>query len=554
MTERDQSLTRSAVLPGERRELFARVAQLLRRAARYLQPDQRVDALRSVLHPGRPVRTAREAAVVAVECVAHPLYFSLFAAICEDMREVAPIRVELVVTRSINAAVGTALAQVIARSAWVGRLVSRNWIRAFRGIADGVAYRSQSLSHPLGDLIDWWRSRALARQARDSATFAELQIDGVQVGDLIIDSYVRFRPRANFEPHDSFTRLLIWQACRDVRRANAYFGKRRPLLYLTSYSAYIQHGIPVRVALMHGVAVISFGSLARFAKQLSHADWYHTPDTRDYKARFESLDRQGERLSQAEQQLNTRFLGGIDPVTSYMRVSAYRRTAEAVPPVAGATVVFLHDFYDSLHVYPDVVFHDFWQWACCTIDVLKASGQRFFVKPHPNQIMRSGVALADLRQKYPDLPLISSTITNSQLAQAGMACGVTMYGSVAHELAYFGVPSIACARHPHNAFDFCRTARTLAEYEQYLRAAGETLIDKAEMRRQALIFYYMHNLHGSAAELALRQQYVDFWKASIAESTPGEVREIFATLRSGDAFRRLGAALRSGAIPEQQFG
>jgi hypothetical protein len=47
---------------------------------------------------------------------------------------------------------------------------------------------------------------------------------------------------------------------------------------------------------------------------------------------------------------------------------------------------------------------------------------------------------------------------------------------------------------------------------------------------------------------------VDFWKASIAESTPGEVREIFATFRSGDAFRRLGAALRSGAIPEQQFG
>jgi len=74
------------------------------------------------------------------------------------------------------------------------------------------------------------------------------------------------------------------------------------------------------------------------------------------------------------------------------------------------------------------------------------------------------------------------------------------------------VPTIACARHPHNAFDFCRTAKTVEQYAHYLRTAADMPVDRAEMRRQSLAFYYMHNLHGDADELALRRAFVQFWK------------------------------------------
>ncbi len=545
MTDRDEVLIDTGVSAPAITPL-ARLLQLWRRVTRYLRPDDMMLTLRTALHPLRGACPGRDAPVVAVECVEHPMYFGLFASLCDEMRRVSGTRVELVVVRSVNAAVGTGLLHFAMRSALVGYCVSRHWIRGYRGVADRVAYRSRSLTRPLGDLLDWWRSGAIWRQACAEGSFDELRIDGVQVGDLVIDSYLRFRPRASFDVHDRFTRMLLWQVCRDLRRATGYFRRRKPLLYITSFSTYIEHGIPVRVALQQDVAVRSFGSFARFGKPLSRSDWFHTPDTRGYKACFESLDRQGERLSQADEQLNTRLRGGIDAVTSYMRVSAYRLTSEAVPPVAGATVVFLHDFYDSLHVYPDVVFHDFWSWACFTVDVLTAAGIRFFVKPHPNQMVLSGAALADLRRKYPQLPLISSEITNSQLAQAGMACGVTMYGSVAHELAYFGVPSIACARNPHNSFGFCRTARSTAEYEQYLRTPSVAPIDKAELRRQALAFYYMHNLYGTREELALRGHFVNFWKVCLAQPTPGELREKFAALRCSDEFRGFAAALRAG--------
>src|SRR5262249_4742192 len=153
-----------------------------------------------------------------------------------------------------------------------------------------------------------------------------------------------------------------------------------------------------------------------------------------------------ERLKEAQQQLEVRLGGGIDPATSYMRVSAYAATSEPLPDVAGAVVVFLHDFYDSPHVYDRLVFPDFWTWVCFTIETLQQAGRKFLLKPHPNQVAPDGNALGTLTARYPGLSVLSSRISNRQLVEAGMICGVTVYGTVGHELAYMGVPCISCAK------------------------------------------------------------------------------------------------------------
>jgi hypothetical protein len=481
---------------------------------------------------------------IAVQCVEDPLYFALFSAICQDLRAASPARPELVIVRSINGAVGHGWLHAAARSALVGAIVSAQWLRAYRGLVDRVAYRSQSLAHPFGDLADWLRSRAIWRQLRDSDDVAVLSVQGVPVGDLIIDSYLRFRPSPRFDARDPFVARLLWQAHRDIRRARAYFRQRRPQLYLTSYSTYIEHGIAARVALQEGVHVRSFGNFTRFGKRLTLSDWFHTPNTDDYRSEFATLDAKDERLARADAQLRLRLSGGIDAATSYMKVSAYAASSEPLPDVKGAVVVFLHDFYDSPHIYADLVFPDFWSWICFTIDSLQRAGRKFYLKPHPNQIALSGDALLRLQSHFPGLPLLSTRVTNAQLAEAGMLCGVTVYGTVAHELAYFGVPTIACARHPHHSFTFCRTARTVDEYARYLQTPGQMPVDAAEMRRQALEFYYMHNLHGSEDQLALRQRFIAFWKACNDVDTPaGELVERFRDLRSLPAFKAFVASL-----------
>jgi hypothetical protein len=478
--------------------------------------------------------------LLSIQSVPDKFYFLLFGAICACLGARVAVRTELVIVRAVSGAVGTGLRAELKRSAPVAWLLTSRWVRAYGDLIAGVAYRCATWTHPFRDLMDWFRSGPLWRQLQQQREALSLKIDGIEVADLLVDSYLRFKPSPEFDVKDPFVRRLVWQALRDVRQAQGYFGKHQPRWYLTSYTTYLEHGIPARVALRQGVEVWSFGNLNYFGKKLSLADDFHTQNFASYRTGFEALDDRDKRLSVARQHLEGRLSGEIDAATSYMRKSAYAQL-DVEPPAGldGAVVIFLHDFYDSPHVYPDLVFQDFWCWVNFTIRILQMTGVHFFLKPHPNQMALSDKVLERLSRKYPDLNWLPTNVSNLQLARAGIACGVTVYGTVAHELAYLGVPSIGCARHPHYTFDFCRTARTKDEYQRMLETYDLLPIPRQEMRLQALAFYYMHNLHGTDDERKLQQAFVAFWRAcNVGEINERKVLLTFQALMNLSAFDR----------------
>ena len=233
-------------------------------------------------------------------------------------------------------------------------------------------------------------------------------------------------------------------------------------------------------------------------------------------------------------------MGGIDEATSYMRRSAYSYTESELPPsLEGAVVVFLHDFYDSPHVYNDLVFTDFWSWVVTTIEVLRAEDICFAIKPHPNQIPESEQVFKSLVAKYPNLKILSQNISNELLAESGIICGVTVYGTVAHELAYFGIPTIACARHPHHQYDFCRTAGSLKEYRQFLRTPSVLPISSDKMKEQALEFFYMHNLRFSEADAHLRETVASYFTAFSRALEPDRIVSALDEIRSSCSYERI---------------
>lgn len=522
-------------MPGERGGMLAKLGNLFSRYP--IDPAVKPEAFVGMK---QALQRCAESGVIAVQSVPDKFYFLLFGAISSHLNAHMGGRTELVVVRAVSGSIGTGVWAEVKRSAALALLAGRQWERAYGALIDGIAYRCATWAHPFKDTLDWFRTWELWNQLKTQGADISLSIDGIEVADLLIDSYLRFKPSAEFDVSDSFVRRLVWQALRDVRQAHRYFGGVKPRIYLTSYTTYLEHGIPTRVALHHGVSVWSFGSLSRFSKKLSVNDTYHTPDFSDYRQEFEDLDGQDDRLDLARQQLENRLSGDIDSATSYMRQSAYGKSDCLLPVnLDGAVVIFLHDFYDSPHVYPDLVFVDFWQWICCTIDVLQASGTNFFLKPHPNQIALSDEALSRLRVKYPDLQWLSASVSNVQLASANISCGVTVYGTVAHELAYLGVPSIGCARHPHYTFDFCRTARSREEYRGMLKTYSILPSSKVQMQRQALAFYYMHNIHGDADLHVLRLAFAALWKTcNLNNATEQSIAAALNTLTKLPAFDR----------------
>jgi hypothetical protein len=466
-------------------------------------PDLReTEAYRYFKNARRPI--AASADVVLVQCVEDLYYFGVFGRIICSLRERRPIRAEQFVLRSLQLGESKSLLRFVAFRLLINRLASSKWVRLYNSFCDGVGYRSTGLRFLVGDVIDFCRALACWRGLSDRAALTSLTIADVPVGDLINDSFLRFKPAPTVDIGDVYLLVVIWQAHRDIRRAKDYFKRVRPILYLTSYTTYVQHGIAVRVALQCGVRVFSFGNYHQFAKRLSLTDWVHTSNPDGYADEFSSLKDSDQKLKEAEEALSVRMAGGIDSATAYMKRSAYAKSGDPVPDVKGAVVIFLHDFFDSPHVYRGLVFPDFWEWICFTIDILNKAGARFFLKPHPNQIELNDLVLKDLKQRYPEVEMISPGITNNQLAEAGVACAVTVYGTVAHEMAYLGVPSIACAHHPHVSFSFCKTAKNKTEYAEALLQYSDINFNQLEMHRQSLIFYYMHNLNLSAEGKSLK--------------------------------------------------
>lgn len=476
--------------------------------------------------------------VLAVQGVEDPIFYGLLATLAHDLQEAVGVQPWLLQVRSINGAIGTGLVARLARSWPVAALFNAQWHRANVDVMTGVAYRSCGWQSPLSRWRGALAGRDLQQRLKRKGGLADLRIDGILVGDLVIDSYLRFRPAATVDLADPFLAHLLTQMLRDVALAQAWFARTQPALYLSSYSTYIEHGVAVRVALAQGIPVRVFGNLVTFGKRLSIKDPFHATNGGTYRDIAESLADPVPALEQARVLLEGRLGGKIDNATSYMRQSAYTSSGEPVPAeVSGAVVVFLHDFFDSPHVYADLVFDDFWQWICCTIQTLTAAGIPFFLKPHPNQIAASVAVLDQLRAKFPTLRLLSTRITNRQLVEAGMMAGVTVYGTVGHELAYLGVPVICCARHPHHAFDFCCTAHSVAEYQSLLRQAFDLPIDRDAMRHQALQFYYAHNLHGGPEVQALRARFGALFKVGNDDkASPDALAISLAALRAEPAW------------------
>jgi hypothetical protein len=442
--------------------------------------------------------------VVLVECVEDPYYMNLFGVIAHALFQERQTCVEYVQYRCLNVGESFKLVNFFVARCLINPVLNKKWRDIYNEIGLKLGFSLNTFNF-FSDSIALINAFFIWRRIRIKRDLIELHLDNIRVGDLINDSYLRFKPAPTVNLHDAYLWLLIWQTKRAISQSRRYFRKKRPSMFLVSYSSYIQHGITTRVALAEGVSVFAFGNYQEFMKQLTVEDYFHTRNAYKYASDFAlfPVERQTQAMSQGHAALKSRIAGKTDVATSYMVQSPYKVVTNEVPNVSGSIVIFLQDFYDSPHVYPNELFPDCWEWICFTIESLVRLGYKFYVKPHPNQIDLSSQVLQDLTAKYPHLQFISPLITNKQLSDAGLAAGITVHGTVAHELAFLGIPSVGCADHPHISFDFCQTAKTLEQYESLLKNCISFVVDKSNLVKQSTQFYFMHNLNNTPEESAL---------------------------------------------------
>jgi len=153
-------------------------------------------------------------------------------------------------------------------------------------------------------------------------------------------------------------------------------------------------------------------------------------------------------------------------------------------------LVAAHDFYDSPHIYGDYFYPDFLEWIQALITISYNCNYEWYVKTHPFLRGNGREILNNLVSDVKNFTLLPQTMSHPEIVELGITHALTVYGSIAHEYPFLGIPVINASRNnPHSGYSFSVTPKSRGEYERIISSLEnfEHQIDE----REILEYYYM---------------------------------------------------------------
>lgn len=322
--------------------------------------------------------------------------------------------------------------------------------------------------------------------------FEKLKYRDILVGDLVYDNYLRRTRRLTIELDDSEIINYLIETCSYLDRFLDILSKNNVKAIVVTHMVY-NFAIPARIGLDSKIDV--FLCNAEVLYRVTNWNYYAYDTHKNYPQLFSRVEKTqvSEYLSLADFGLKSRLMGNrSDLPYFYSPLSPVSYSIENFRSLGGALfVVALHDFSDSPHFFGNCLFPDFYEWLKAIGEFSSGVDAVFLVKPHPNSLFDQVEEIAKIVNKYPKLVLIDSNITNYTLGQMGLNGCLTVYGTIAHEMAYMGIPVInACINNPHASYSFCYTPKSISEWQESLRELAK---DRKRVEKTEVLEYYAMN-------------------------------------------------------------
>lgn len=323
----------------------------------------------------------------------------------------------------------------------------------------------------------------------------DLRIDGLKVGDLLYNSYLRYYLQPTVDLRDPRLRDLIFETLFVYTATVNYLRVRKVTAFLTGDFVYHECGVIARVMMRAHVPVYIVCHGPRFFLYRMFGEeetgWHDYPirwPYHRYREVFQTMDAaEQERCLEVGRRFVDGKLAGEYDRFSRMNVNAYGDSGERVFPESGKprVVIMMHDFVDAPHWGRWMLFEDFHEWGCFLMERAAQTPFEWYLKPHPGawdpsrrSINEANAnAVEALLARYPHIKFLPPTVSNRQIVQEGVSAIFTMYGSAGHEFARLGVPTVNAADNPHIAYDFNYHPRTVEEYVDLINRADQLVCE-----------------------------------------------------------------------------
>ena len=313
-------------------------------------------------------------------------------------------------------------------------------INQFRSFVPSNFYRF----NPLGCLF--YIKSAISIYTKYTCSNSSYVHAGHDITNVIVDSKLRFSPFPLYKK--SFLDIYYIASYLQVyHKTSLNITSFNPKASIALYTCYSQHLAFINACLDSAIPVYFAFRGNSFLSPLKVSYPVHLTDFSFARKFLQTCSKsQLDELQTLSCNLLTSRKNGGNAGQSYMKKSAF--TDKYLPTdlsesLASSVVVFLHDFYDSPHIYPGLDFTDFLDWSISTIRYLISTGKKVFVKAHPNEINPSKRISKLISSYFPQVTVIDSSYSNDSIFNASPALIITAYGNVALEAAYYGIQSIS---------------------------------------------------------------------------------------------------------------
>jgi hypothetical protein len=391
---------------------------------------------------------------------------------------------------------------------WLWKLIYRTIVKS-----DWIQYQPINVNQ---------KNRALSKTIFESLTSKEsleaLEVNGIRIGDLIYDTFLRFKPAPTVDIRDPLIEEIISFSLQLIDELQSVISENRVSHVVSGYVTYIQHGILSRVAINEGLKTFSFGAFNQLIVQPTRSFPYQRRHFFKYKEMFNSVDDPEVARLEGKKIIQNRLSGKSDHLTFYMKKSSFEPTIDEISDhllsrkldSRPKVVIMGHDFFDSPHIYGRMLYPDFYEWVVGCLSMGKDSPFQFLYKPHPNSVTDENNVLEMLKEKFPEVVFLSKEVSNRQIMTMNIMYVITVYGTVAYEFAANGFRVLCCGENPHQTYGFSHLVESRDELKSILCGLNEPRIDIS--LNEIYEYVYLHNYRLEKGELSLFPWSVDALK------------------------------------------
>lgn len=380
--------------------------------------------------------------------------------------------------------------------------------------------------------------RILAEIENPGLTFEERRrallaqkIKGIQVGDLIYDTYLAQSHKTTVDEITEELRTVIILCCRYYFVYIALLKQNNISAVVLGHIVYLRFGVLARLAVANGVQVIakkpaSNNVLIRTCH--SQADLYRH-ELKFARDEFDTLYASvGSELIEAGRDVASGSLVPKDDLTGAHAADngekpEVRKVFDELSAEKPCVAVFAHCFTDAVHSHPALIYDDFHIWLDETLKIAAGMPEiNWVVKGHPHAVHYKELrSAADVVQPYlasaPNIKLLPDAVGFGDISHR-ISAAVTAAGTVCVEGGICGIPVVSAGDGVWSGLGFDHRAESVSEYRDLLRNAPTLTAPTADSSKRALAALGLVNRYARVTSAVLPEISDQFWVRRDAET------------------------------------